>query len=80
MGKTSTQMKERRKSLAGRKQHVNEPLSDLEIISDCRARIRQCESDMKRMGDNLVIKQKIKGFNDQIEEIESKQLNEKEDN
>jgi hypothetical protein len=62
MGKTATQMKERRKSLAGRKKHVNEPLLDSEIISDAKARIRQCESDIKRHGANNVIQQKIDSF------------------
>jgi len=60
MGKTQTQVKERRKALAGRKTYVQQPLSDLEIISDCKARIRMCEGDMKRQGNNQVIKRKFK--------------------
>ena len=72
MGKTQTQAKERRKALAGRKQYVQEPLSDFEIIADCKARIRLCESDMKRQGQNNVVQQKIDGFKVDIEEAESR--------
>ena len=77
MGKTQTQAKERRKALAGRKQYVQEPLSDLEIISDCKARIRMCEGDMRKQGDNQVIKRKIQGFKDTIADIELKLEREK---
>jgi len=72
MGKTQTQVKERRKALAGRKQYVQEPLSDLEIISDCKARIRMCEGDMKRQGQNNVVQQKIEAFKVDIANAESR--------
>lgn len=67
-------MKNRMKALAlDRKKNPitgRENLTIREELADCKAKVRQCESDMKMLGGSCQIQNKIDSYNEQIKKLE----------
>jgi len=76
MGKTQVQEKTRRKALASRKTIIHQKMTKQEEIADCRARIRLCESDMAKTGQNNLIDTKIAEYKKIIARLETEIMSE----
>ena len=77
MGKASYNLSNRMKALSDdRKKNMNNKKGDnildaKDAIANCKAKIRQCQSDMETVGESTVIKQKISQYEIEIKKFET---------
>ena len=73
MGKSSYIMKNRMKALSESRKNApkktEEQLDKESQIKECEYKIRQCLADMDKMGENQMIRGKIRSYEEKIERL-----------